>query len=171
MYDFVQVRIRDCRIIQFVVTPATKAIEIYEDVLAKLSLILKGDSRSANNGFGWIAVNVDHWSTYRLGDVGAISWGSSMWSWSRESNLIVHDQMNCSTNLEMRSSGYFQAFLVYTLTRVTRVTVDLKKIFITKWIFSDFTISCIQDRNCSSTFWLTEFVYLLCKLLSNKYFR
>lgn len=123
--DVVNGGIGEHRIIQFVVAPTTEAHQIDENVFAECALIVERKLCDRRHGLWMIAVHMEYRGIDHFCQVRTVTTGSSSIGRRCEPNLIVHNQMHCSANIEVGSVGHHQHLLIDALTGECCITVQL----------------------------------------------
>jgi hypothetical protein len=85
-------------LIQFIVSHFPVTNEIDDDIMLEFLSIFSSSSENEINIIQAVSVDMENWSIYSLGQVRAVD-GRSTLIWScGETNLVVHNNMDCTSN-------------------------------------------------------------------------
>ena len=112
------------RIIALVVTTPAVAHQIDENILVESLAISQGQSAHAHDCFGVIGVDVEDGDLQALCQVRRIARRTTRSRSRRETNLVIHDDVNSSAGLVSGQLGHIEGFLNHALSDESRVTVD-----------------------------------------------
>ena len=77
-------------------TAATVADDVHHHVLVELLTVVEGNLSNSHHSLWVIAVDVENRSLNALCKIGGIGGGSGILWQGGETNLVVHDYVNCS---------------------------------------------------------------------------
>lgn len=123
--QFVNGRIGERRIIQFVVAPSAEAHEIDEHILVEFALVIECQTCDVCHRLRIIAIHMENRRVDAFGQIGAVARRSASITRRCESHLIVDNHVNCSADIEVRCASHHQHFLIDALTGESGVTMQL----------------------------------------------
>ena len=104
-------------------TPAV-AHQIDENILVESLAISQGQSAHAYDRFGVVGVDVEDGDLQALCQVRRIARRTTRSRSRRETNLVIHDDVNSSAGLVSGQLGHIEGFLNHALPDESRVAVD-----------------------------------------------
>mmetsp|Transcript_17393 Transcript_17393/g.15305 ORF Transcript_17393/g.15305 Transcript_17393/m.15305 type:complete len:315 (-) Transcript_17393:810-1754(-) len=111
-------------LIQFIVTIFSVTNKINEDILLELHSILQSKLHNLVNFFRFISINVEYWGFNRLGNICTIKTTSSIFLDCSETNLVVTNNVNSTSNLIVIEVPHLEGFINDTLTSNSSITMD-----------------------------------------------
>jgi hypothetical protein len=118
------VRLGEGGFVAFVVSVATVAVHVDDDVAVELGPELEGQVDRLRDRLGLLPVHVNDRNLEHLGDVGRVLSRARFIGRGREADLVVHDDVNRAAGLVALESAHVERLLHDALPREGRVAVD-----------------------------------------------
>lgn len=96
-YDIVHTGLGEAGFVEFVVTIATVADEVDEEIFFEFALVGEGDASNFDTGGGVIGIDVEDGDFEAFGEVTGVKGAASIVGKGREAELIVGDDMDRAT--------------------------------------------------------------------------
>src|SRR5690606_9963771 len=122
--EAVHERLRHRRVVALVVSAATVADEVDDDVAVELLAVLEGELRGAHDRLGVVTVHVQDRRLDRLGDVGGVLRRARILRQRREADLVVDDDVDRAARAIRAQVRHLQRLDDDALAREGRVAVD-----------------------------------------------
>ena len=121
--DIVHLRLSEHGLISLVVSVTTVTDQIDDDVLLELGPPIGSELTNESDGFGIVSIDVENGSVDSFGDIGRVRSGSTLSGVGSETDLVVENEVNCSSSSVMRKIVESHGFVNDTLTSESSVTV------------------------------------------------
>ncbi len=122
--EVVHQRLGHRRVVALIVSAATVADEVDDDVVLEFLAVSNCELRHAHDGLGVIAIDVEDRCLNGLGNVGRVERRARVARQRRESDLVVGDDVDGSTGAVTAQLGHLQRLNHNALSRHRRVSVD-----------------------------------------------
>ena len=121
--ELVHPRLRERRLVGFVVAVPPIADEVDDDVLVERAPELEREMDHAHRGLGIVAVHVEDRRLHHLGDVGGVHARAPEVGCGREAELVVHHHVHRAADLVARNFGEVEGLGDDALARERGVAV------------------------------------------------
>ncbi len=116
-------RLREARIVALVVTAASVADDIDDDVLGEPLAVIEGQLRHPCHRLRVVPVDVEDRGLDHFGDVGAVEGRPRLDGCGGETDLVVDDQVDRAAGLVAAQLAHLHGFVHHTLAREGRIAV------------------------------------------------
>ena len=117
-------RLSEAGLVELIVTHLTVTNEVNDDVVVELLAVLRRDLETMVHSLHVVRIDMEDRSADSLGEVRSIHVTAALGRHSRETNLVVHDDVNSATDAVVLQVLHLHSFVDDTLAGESGVTMD-----------------------------------------------
>jgi hypothetical protein len=124
-YFFIHMRLSKFRFIKLIMAVSTITNNINENILVELLSVFHCEFAYSVDSFWIISIYMNNWGIKCFSNITAVKWTSSINRIRRETNLIIDNHMNSTSDWKLRYFPKCKWFIHYTLSWERCITVKL----------------------------------------------